>query len=290
MFKKLRGWLLYWVRVPLEPEPPFGDPRLVCSFRASRKLFYLRLIRWSFGQLAALAAILFWIGVVMFSEREAERIKSGGGTAMSNLKPGRNRITLEPLRMVPRVVFQGLWILKAVGMVVYLFQLAITYAAVRLDYELRWYIVTDRSLRIRSGLWTVQEITMSFANLQQVVISQGPLQWLLGISDVRVESAGGGGLGSAEQTRTRSMHAGVFHGVENAAQVRDLIFDRLRHYRETGVGDPDEVEQKPDAAEMRSATVAVAAGGVLEASRDLLKESKMLRAAWAGNSPRSAGE
>ena len=63
----------------------------------------------------------------------------------------------------------------------------------RLDYEQRWYVVTDRSLRLRTGVWSVREMTMSFANLQQITVTQGPLQRLLGLADVRFQSAGGGG-------------------------------------------------------------------------------------------------
>ena len=64
---------------------------------------------------------------------------------------------------------------------------------------------------------------MSFANLQQVMVSQGPVQRLLGIADLRVESAGGGGaLHDPHGLQQDSMHTGVFHGVENAPEIRDL--------------------------------------------------------------------
>jgi membrane protein YdbS with pleckstrin-like domain len=259
-------------------------------FRASRKLYYLRLIRWSFGQLAALVGILFWLGVVLVSEREAEKARNGNAS-LPTLKSGHNMIYTAPLRNVPPVVFKLLWVAKAAGVLVYLSQLLITYAFIRLDYELRWYIVTDRSLRIRSGLWTMQEITMSFANLQQVAVSQGPLQRLLGISDVRVESAGGGGDGSSKEAPTRSMHAGVFHGVENANQIRDLILERLKHFRGTGLGDPDEPEksvampgsqvtQRTIDQHQNPPTVTMAPNEVLEASRELLTQAKKLRATW----------
>ena len=143
---------------------------------------------------------------------------------------------------------------------------------VRLDYEMRWYLVTDRSLRIRSGLWNVEEMTMSFANLQQVMVTQGPLQRLLGIADVRVQSAGGGGgTSDKQQARGDNMHTGVFHGVEHAIEVRDLVLNRLRHFRETGLGDPDEVEHAPPAIEPASGAEVVAA------ARELLADMRQLR-------------
>ena len=56
-----------------------------------------------------------------------------------------------------------------------------SYMLQRLNYELRWYIMTDRSLRIRSGIWSVEEIAMTFANIQDLQITAGPVQGWLGL-------------------------------------------------------------------------------------------------------------
>ncbi len=128
------------------------------------------------------------------------------------------------------------------GLLVFLLQAIVTYFWLRLNYELRWYKITDRSLRIRSGVWNVHEMTMTFANVQNISIAQGPLERLFGISDVRVETAGGGnsnphgegdGLGV-------NLHVGVFRGVDNPEEIRDLMLERLRRLRDTGLGDLDE--------------------------------------------------
>jgi uncharacterized membrane protein YdbT with pleckstrin-like domain len=139
---------------------------------------------------------------------------------------------------------------------------------------LRWYLVTDRSLRIRAGITTVQESTMSFANIQQVVVTRGPIQGLLGIADVRVQSAGGGGS-THEKGAGDSLHTGVFHGVENAAEIRDLILERLRRFRESGLGDPDEPPMPP-----ASAGAAGSPGAALIAARELREAARGLRRAW----------
>ena len=180
----------------------------------------------------------------------------------------------------PSWIFPALALLEYVGLAIYFFQAALTYALLRLDYEMRWYVVTDRSLRIRSGTWSVQEMTMSFANLQQVMLSQGPVQRFLGIADIRVESAGGGGgMAGNEHGTTDSMHTGFFHGVENANEVRDLILERLRHFRETGLGDPDEARSESPA---QAGVVPGPVGGdVLEAARGVLTEARALRSALA---------
>jgi hypothetical protein len=280
MFEGLRDFLLRWLRVPPEPQPPFGKPASLRVFRASRRFYQLRLVRWGIAQALALGGILFWLLVLTVSEHEAARVRAQNPEAgrLRNLPAGRNRLYLRPLRNVPPSMFHWLWVLKGIGVVAYLVQLGFTYAALRLDYELRWYIVTDRSLRIRSGLWTVQETTMSFANLQQVAITQGPLERLLRISNVRVESAGGGGKTAASGEGDDSgLHSGVFQGVENAEQIRDLILDRLRSFRESGLGDPDEKQHRPPFLTSAPSDSTVPKQDLLAAARELLSETRELR-------------
>lgn len=173
----------------------------------------------------------------------------------------------------PEWVLPMLKLLEWLGVAAYFLQIPFTFALVRLDYELRWYMVTDRSLRIRAGLTTVQESTMSFANIQQVVVSQNPVQRLLGLADVRVQSAGGGGDSEEAESGGGSLHTGVFHGVENAPQIRDLILERLRRFREAGLGDPEDIA----AATAPPLLPAPGPGEALAAARELLEEARALR-------------
>jgi len=69
----------------------------------------------------------------------------------------------------------------------------VVYVALHLRYDTTWYVVTDRSLRIRRGIWVIHETTISFENVQNVEVRQGPLQRYFGIADVVVQTAGGGG-------------------------------------------------------------------------------------------------
>jgi uncharacterized membrane protein YdbT with pleckstrin-like domain len=159
----------------------------------------------------------------------------------------------------------------------------------RLDYEMRWYLVTDRSLRLRHGVWVVWESTMSFANVQQVVVSQGPLQRLLRLANVKVQSAGGGGGGDEHGHHREDMHVGYFHSVTNAEEIRDLILERLRRFRESGLGDPEEktlivAAQHATAENRRAGTrVPIPVAGprddeALAAARELAAEARALRA------------
>jgi len=173
---------------------------------------------------------------------------------------------------LPASAFPWIWGLKILGFTIYLLQIPITYAVRRLDYEMRWYMVTDRSLRLRHGVWKVSESTMSFANLQQVIVTHGPVQRLLGLGDVKVQSAGGGGQEKPHQPG-EDMHVGLFHSVTNAPEIRDLVLDRLRQFRETGLGDPDEATL-PQAVEAPPNP-----NDTLAAAHELLAEARILRAA-----------
>ena len=304
MFDLIRTRLLFWLRVPADPAPPAGAPGSLRVFRAGRTFYQLRLGAWGFGQLGAIAGIVFSLFMLDRMEAGARTARAAAQTAAAKAaapappppaaapvvteaeaeapppkakkKRSRDGNPAQSLARIaekwPEWVFPLLRFAEFCGILLYLVQVPVTYAMVRLDYELRWYLVTDRSLRIRSGLTTVRESTMSFANVQQVVVTQGPLQRFLGIADVRVQSAGGGG--DEEHGKSgESLHTGVFHGVDNASEIRDLILERLRLFREAGLGDPED----------RSATTAAAGPApanpdALAAAREVLAEARALRA------------
>jgi membrane protein YdbS with pleckstrin-like domain len=114
----------------------------------------------------------------------------------------------------------------------------IAYVGVHLQYDTTWYVLTDRSLRIRRGIWTIHETTISFENVQNVAVSQGPVQRYFGIADVIVQTAGGGARhGKGEGSSSGGAHVGILQGLDDAELIRDLILDRVRHSRSTGLGD-----------------------------------------------------
>jgi uncharacterized membrane protein YdbT with pleckstrin-like domain len=167
-------------------------------------------------------------------------------------------------------------LLEAVGIGLFLVQLPLSFLMVRLDYRYRWYMITDTSLRIREGLLSVRERTMTFANIQNLSLKQGPVQRLFGISDLQVRTAGGGsesaGESKKELAEAMNMHIGYFRGVDNAEEIRDLILGRMRGLKDSGLGDPDE----PVAVSVDSVGEA---GDVAAAARELLTEARALRAA-----------
>jgi membrane protein YdbS with pleckstrin-like domain len=150
--------------------------------------------------------------------------------------------------------------LLALLLVLFPLQALFTFFAQRLDYRLRWYIVTDRSLRIRAGLWSVSETTMTFANIQDLRITAGPLQGALGLADLEVSSAGGS---VSKEPGASPTHLARFAGIDNAEALRDLLLARLKRYRDSGLGD------RPEAAPLTAEA----------AARELLAETRALRAA-----------
>ena len=288
MPERLRIHLLRWLRVPPEPEAPAGAPGSLRVFRAGRNFYKLKLLRWGLGQISAAFGIFF--SLVMIDRFEASATSPPSAptaetrTTEVNRPAGKKAPKTPGIERAwsaarkatarwPRWIFSLFRLAEFAAICVYVCQIPLTFALLRLDYELRWYLVTDRSLRIRSGIASLRESTMSFANLQQVVVSQGPVQRLLGIADVRVQSAGGGAPESGGADAEASLHTGVFHGVENAGEIRDLILDRLRQFRASGLGDPDETTPH----DLTPVSSPPPADSALAAARLLLDEIRTLR-------------
>jgi membrane protein YdbS with pleckstrin-like domain len=300
MFDRIRRQALITLRVPAEPEPPLGAPGSIRVFRAGRNYYKLRLLRWLFTQIGALIGIIFSVGLLMKLQADVpearaalERSRAAAVAAAETkaaetpviaAEPGESTPEAKPAKKPRRQRRSGYqefagrvpdWLLVVAkvaefgAIAFFLAQLPVTFALVRLEFEQHWYIVTDRSLRIRNGLVALQESTMSFANLQQVEVKQGPLQRWLGLADLHVRSAGGGS-DHAEAHTGDSLHRGVFHCVENAQEIRDLILERLRLFRQAGLGDPDDQHDEPAAAPSPPDT--------LVAAQELLAEARALRA------------
>ncbi len=299
MFEWFKAGVLRWMKVPHEPEPPLGGPGSVRVFRAGRNFYRLKVARWGLGQVGAMIGIgfsLFFLGgfeaAVEDSGRafasESASVATAPSPAPGESLPADPGSTAERRRerergirnAISSYVLPLILLLEIGGVAVFLVQMLLTFAIVRLEFEQHWYIVTDRSLRIRTGILRLQESTMSFANIQQVEIRQGPLQRLLGLADVCVRSAGGGdpGEGAQGHRREESLHMGVFAGVSNALEIRDLILDRLRRFREAGLGDPEDqrtARASPAEGEATSMTDAVA---------EVLAETRALRRVLVGDS------
>ncbi|MBK7859223.1 MAG: PH domain-containing protein [Archangiaceae bacterium] len=129
----------------------------------------------------------------------------------------------------------------------------------RIDFELRHYLVGDRSLRVSAGAVVRREVTLSYANVQNIEVLQGPLERLFGIKSVTVSTAGGGGAAAAAST-----HQVVLAGITDADAVRELILGMVKQQRDTGLGEAQHAQQHGGGgfdptllAEVRDAALAV---------------------------------
>lgn len=212
IFKRIKPLLLRLLRAPTEPpEPPIGSPESVQTFRAAPNFLTYQIFTWGLG-----FAVSLIIEIVFVVRGHADEDSS--------------------------------WEVIVLGYAVFGITLLLTlvkYFLIRLDYDMRYYVVTDRSLRIREGALLIHEATFTYANIQNLKIHQGPVERLLGISNLVVETAGGAG-GKTEGSRGPGAfphfqgHQGVFRGIKNPAEVRDQILGLLKQYRDAGLGDPEE--------------------------------------------------
>lgn len=110
------------------------------------------------------------------------------------------------------------------------------YVALHVKFDSTWYVLSDRSIRLRRGIMTIHETTITYENIQNVTIEQGPIQRVFGICDLRIDTAGGGG-GQHQAHGAASMHVGLLQGIDTPEQLRELIMARARASRSAGLGD-----------------------------------------------------
>ena len=225
--------VLRLVRVPAQPHAPEGAEESVRVFNAARNNFVWRLILWGLANVAIALVLL-----VAFAPRP-------------NPKP------------LPPLVHKILFTLKVGVVGVFLASIPVSYFLQRLNYEMRWYIVTDRSLRIRSGVVWLQEMTMTFANIQEIRVNANPFERLLGLANVEVRAA----ADRTDREYRPPGTSGTSPSVDNAEAIRDLLVERLRMYRDSGLGEK---------------TVETGVAPALSAAREVLQETTALRNSLAG--------
>jgi len=249
----MKGLTLRLLKVPPEPHLPAGTADTARVFRASKRYLQLKLLKWGVGQFFTFISVIAALVALHFI-----------GTGSIEVVPD-----------VPHrpIILRVLGWFEVFGVIGFLVQLPLSLVPVILDWEMRWYIVTDRSLRIREGVWKVSEMTLTFANVQEVSIRQGPIERLFGIANLRVRTAGGGGRIKPHepQSEEKSGHIGFFRGVDNAPAIRDLILERLKRLRDAGLGDPDQPQTELEVAGTTQRP------DVADAARELLSEARALR-------------
>lgn len=239
MYEALKEVMLDLLNAPTKaPELPAGSAKSVRVVRASPNFIGYRFVKF------LILLILLAIGFGVISIALMFRDPILGALAV--------------------VVLSIIWLI--VGMT--------SFFLIRLEYDMRYYLIADRSLRIRKGVLNIVEQTLTYVNIQNIRIEQGPLQRAFNIRTLLIDTAGGGSALAAEEAgSTANYHRAYIEGIENAEEIRDLILNYLRQVKPTsGLGEDHELGQ----------------GGFgpqeVEALRDILNEVKALR----GTSPPSS--
>jgi membrane protein YdbS with pleckstrin-like domain len=212
IYRGVWGVLVRWFRVPAkEPTLPLLPGETLEAFQPAEG--FLRLLKLKFWILLVIIDLAIFIGwlVIMIASPIA-------GTILA--------LPALALAVVPDII---------------------AYIAIHLQYDTTWYVMTPRSLRIRRGIWVIHETTITFENVQDLKIHQGPVERFFGISNVLVETAGGGApVGAENQPAAMSAHRGLIQGVADAPRIRDLILARLKQTRTAGLGDdPEPLPHQP---------------------------------------------
>jgi membrane protein YdbS with pleckstrin-like domain len=235
-FSALERWVLGFLAVPSAPEIPDGSAASVRVFRAGDKYYAWLVFTW------AVTNVMVFLGLTSAS-----------------------LAAVQIVRQAPRWAQVASGVMLVAAWSAFVLTVVVTFLARQLNFRLRWYIVTDRSLRLRSGVFAVEELTMTYRNIQEIRVTAGPLQHALGLATVEVHAAGGGGGGGPKHRGAG--HVGRLEGLSNANDIRDLMVERLRQYRDAGLGDAPHAEPARDSSE-------------LAAAKRMLEEARALRASF----------
>ncbi len=191
-----------WLKVPEEPPQIRGaDDENIVAFRPSEG--FLRYMKF-----------FFWIGLVLFD----------------------GILFLIWLAFLFAQPILGI-IIAPIVFAVMIIPDIVAYIAIHLRYDTTWYVLSDRSMRLRRGIWFIHETTITYDNIQNVSIRQGPLQRHFGFANVLVETAGGGSKGGSGEEAGGLSHAGLVEGVSNHDEIRNQILAKWKQSRSAGLGD-----------------------------------------------------
>lgn len=209
LYEIIKGPLLQVLRAPHEPpQPPRGSADSVQIFKASPRFLTLKLVVHFASMATALGfELLLWA----FSPDSTVAMALGITSA---------------------AFIVGTFILTL-----------LRYFLIRLEYDMRFYVLTDRSLRIRRGAMAIEESTYTFANVQNLTLRQGPLERLFGLAHLHIDTAGGRPMAKAAATDVMD-HRGRVDGIDGAGAraLRDQILRWVTRHRDSGLGDTDEAK------------------------------------------------
>jgi membrane protein YdbS with pleckstrin-like domain len=211
MYRGLWAVIVNWLRVPADPPslPAHASENVQSIHPADGYLRYLKFWFWIILLITDIALTVGYIAAAI-------------------------ALSIEDLWWVALLIIPpALFIIIAPDIVAYI--------AIHLKYDTMWYVMTDRSIRIRRGILLIHEVTITFENVQNLKVQQGPVQRHFGIANLIIETAGAGAATGKHGATTANQ--GVIEGVsdEMARDLRDRILVKMRASKSVGLGDDDEI-------------------------------------------------
>ena len=220
------------------PALPHGDPSLVETWNPGRGYLNYRLLGYWLSGIVGLGVALGMIAIGLILVTAPESLADHSSDVSYALASGKTI----PLTLV------GVGLL--LGGLFSLGSFASQYVILHLELDMLRYTLTDEALRLRRGVVNVEEVTLSFANIQNVKFNQGPVQRYFGIGDLIVEVAGGGAAvaAAAQQGAQVMHHQGLIKGISDPEKLRDTIQARVRRFRGSGLGGAVEIADEAEPA------------------------------------------
>jgi membrane protein YdbS with pleckstrin-like domain len=166
------------LRLSLEPPAPIANAQVRRVLQPGHRAHQLHLLRWAAAQLSALMGVLVIVFAIDFTQWLPDYLSFLDGFARLG---DYTTYIPAPWRWVGTVLAVGGFLL----------QLPFSFLSLWAERRTTWYVISDQGVQLRYGLWTVHETGLRFANIQHVTLKQGPLQRLLSLADVVLNTAGG---------------------------------------------------------------------------------------------------
>ena len=265
MKQRLQNVLLHWLKIPDAPLEPLQGATIVYTTSSSQRYHRFLIYKWWILQIVGAIGLFspfFLPYLEALVNNLAERWNFLGlFTFIGLFLRGETWfLSWADESWLPG----GIYTLLAFALIGYLYQFIFSLVQLWLEKHTRSYLVTDRGIQLREGVWQLHELNMRWSQIEDVTLKQRFWQRWFNIADVVVRSAGGSS--SSEDERQSKAHTAVFRDIAQPAAFRDLLRSRIN----ATLAAPAQPALEPSSSTPAPATA-------LSAAQQLLEEMRALR-------------
>lgn len=166
------------LRLSLEPPAPIANAQVRQILQPGHRAHQLHLLRWAAAQISALLGVLVIVFAIDFTQWLPDYLSFLDVFARLN----------DYTTYIPA---QWRWLGVTLTIAAFVVQLPLSFFILWAERRTTWYVISDQGVQLRYGLWTMNETSLRFTNIQHVMLKQGLLQRVLGLADVVLNTAGG---------------------------------------------------------------------------------------------------